>query len=137
MNWMFLPYKRYFEFSGRSRRKEYWMFALLWIIIAVVFDTSVFLTMPSAEAIQSGAAAGSFGVAGIVFGLFALASIIPTIAVTVRRLHDTDRSGWWWWIQLVPVVGGLVLLVFMCLDGTHGPNTYGPDPKGNEAEAFA
>jgi uncharacterized membrane protein YhaH (DUF805 family) len=136
MNWMILPYKRYFDFSGRSRRMEYWMFSLLWVIIAVVFDASIFATMPSAEALQSGATMGSFGVAGMILGLLGLASFIPSLAVTVRRLHDTNRSGWWWFIQLIPLIGFIVMLVFLVSDGTPGPNDYGPDPKGGEANAF-
>jgi len=61
--------------------------------------------------------------------IYALAVLIPSIAVTVRRLHDTDRSGWWFFIQLIPVVGGIVLLVFACLEGARGPNRFGADPK--------
>jgi uncharacterized membrane protein YhaH (DUF805 family) len=67
---------------------------------------------------------------GLLEGIFALAVLIPGISVTVRRLHDTNRSGWWWWIQLVPIVGGIVLLIFMFTDSTPGGNQYGPNPKG-------
>lgn len=137
MQWMFLPYKRYFDFSGRSRRKEYWMFALLWLIIGVIFDIGVFASMPSAEALQAGATAGGLGVGAAIFGLFALASFIPAIAVQVRRFHDQDKSGWFVLINFVPFLGGLIVLVMMCLEGTHGPNRFGPDPLGNEAEVFA
>jgi len=139
MDWMFLPYKRYFDFSGRSRRKEYWMFALLWAIVYAVFYVYVFATMPSAEAIQAGAAVGAagLGVAGIVLTIFALGSLIPAIAVQVRRFHDQDKSGWFVLLNLIPLLGGLIVLVMMCLEGTRGPNRYGPDPLGGEAEVFA
>jgi uncharacterized membrane protein YhaH (DUF805 family) len=67
---------------------------------------------------------------GLLSGLFVLATLIPTIAVLVRRLHDTDRSGWWALLNLVPLVGGLVLLVFTVLDSQPGANRFGPNPKG-------
>lgn len=66
---------------------------------------------------------------GLLGGLFALAMILPSIAVTVRRLHDTSRSGWWLLISLIPLIGGIVLLIFVCLDSTSGTNAYGPNPK--------
>jgi uncharacterized membrane protein YhaH (DUF805 family) len=66
---------------------------------------------------------------GILGGLYALAVLIPSIAVTVRRLHDTDRSGWWILLGLIPLVGTIILLVFVCLDGTPGPNRFGTNPK--------
>ena len=62
--------------------------------------------------------------------IYTLAVLIPTIAVTVRRLHDTDRSGWWFLIIFLPLIGAIAFLVFMCLDGTQGDNQYGPNPKG-------
>ena len=66
---------------------------------------------------------------GLLGGIYACAVLIPAIAVTVRRLHDTDRSGWWFLIVLIPVIGPIVLLVFMIIDGTPGPNRFGPSPK--------
>jgi uncharacterized membrane protein YhaH (DUF805 family) len=66
---------------------------------------------------------------GLLSGLYAVAMILPSIAVTVRRLHDTDRSGWWYLLVFLPVIGGLVILVFMLLDGTPGSNRFGPNPK--------
>lgn len=167
MHWMFLPLKRYAEFSGRSRRMEYWMFVLFQILVGVAFW--VLLAIAGGSALMSGgdptALAAAGGAVMIIFALYALVSlalIIPGIAVGVRRLHDTNRTGWW---ILAPIVGyilmvvggvmaaaspdnpglggvlamvgmvmvivlGLVLLVFMFLEGTRGPNNYGPDPKG-------
>ena len=72
---------------------------------------------------------GLIGTGGILYYLYVLASICANISVTVRRLHDTDRSGWWYWIVLVPFVGAVILFIFMVLDGTPGPNTFGKDPK--------
>jgi uncharacterized membrane protein YhaH (DUF805 family) len=66
----------------------------------------------------------------------ALATLLPTLAVVIRRLHDTNKSGWWWLITFVPFVGGLVLLMFECLPGDQGPNQYGPDPKGALTQAY-
>ena len=92
-------------------------------------------------------AAGGAGITALggtvlaLFGLFVLAILIPTIAVQVRRMHDQDKSGWWVIIAYIPVVnyiGGIVLFVFMCIEGTRGENRYGPDPKGeNIADVFA
>jgi uncharacterized membrane protein YhaH (DUF805 family) len=129
MEWMLMPFKRYAEFSGRSRRKEYWMFALFNIIVVIV------LCIIEGIAGLSGMVAGAYGPLTAVYGL---AIIVPSIAVGIRRLHDTDRSGWWILIALVPLVGGLILLYFMILDGTKGANRFGEDPKGGtNAEAFA
>lgn len=134
MDWMLMPLRRYADFSGRSRRKEYWMFALGVLIVA---------TALAALAIMMGgglrATAGSGGlIAGpflIVFGLFWLALIVPSIAVQVRRFHDQDKSGWFVLLNFIPYIGGLVVLVFMCLEGTRGPNRYGEDPKAGESPA--
>jgi uncharacterized membrane protein YhaH (DUF805 family) len=129
MEWATLPFKRYAEFTGRSRRKEYWMFTLLVVVVAIVLSL--------VEGVL-----GLGGMVGGVYGplttLFLLATLVPSIAVGIRRLHDTDRSGWWILIALVPFVGGLILLVFYVLEGTKGPNQYGPDPKGEDlAQTFA
>tara|TARA_E500000305_G_C3917712_1_gene186540 strand:- start:199 stop:585 length:387 start_codon:yes stop_codon:yes gene_type:complete len=127
MEWMLLPIKRYADFSGRSRRKEYWMFLLGVIIVAVVL----------------GLIEGALGIGGSVGGIygplsliFLIAVIIPGIAVQVRRFHDQDKSGWFVLLSLIPFVGGLVVLVFMLLEGTKGPNRFGADPKGAGAEVF-
>jgi uncharacterized membrane protein YhaH (DUF805 family) len=139
MDWMLMPYRRYAEFSGRSRRMEYWMFALFQIIVTAVLYGILIAGRPEMDQAtgQILAAPGAlFYVAMVLLLLFFLATIIPALAVGVRRLHDTDRSGWWLLIEFIPF-GGLVLLVFMCLDGTHGSNRFGPDPKGADAEVFA
>jgi len=129
MDWMLMPLRRYAEFSGRSRRKEYWMFVLFQIIVGVV------LGIIEGAVGLSGTIAGAYGPLSLLFGL---AMLIPGIAVGIRRLHDTDRSGWWLLIALVPLIGAIVLIVFFVMDGTRGPNRFGPDPKDpGQAEAFA
>lgn len=129
MDWMTLPLKRYADFSGRSRRKEYWMFVLGVFIAAIVI----------------GIIEGILGLNQMVGGTYGpltlllfLAVIIPGIAVQVRRFHDQDKSGWFVLLGLIPLLGGLIVLVFMCLEGTRGPNRFGPDPKGGaDPEVFA
>ncbi len=142
MEWMLMPLRRYADFSGRSRRKEYWMFALLNFIIFTVLYAIMFLAMgPSfteammqaeagMEPVQpsSGMMAG-VGIAGVILGIYSLAIFIPSLAVTVRRFHDQDKSGWFILLGFIPFVGGIILLVFMLLEGTRGDNRFGPDPK--------
>lgn len=113
MNWYLDVLKKYTVFTGRARRKEYWMFALINFVIAVIIMV----------------VEGMLGSPGIISMIYSLAILLPALAVTVRRLHDTGRSGWWLLIALVPFVGGIILLVFMVLDGTPGDNAYGPSPK--------
>lgn len=131
MEWMLLPYRRYFDFSGRSCRKEYWMFQLLWLL-ALFSVAAVFALFD----LKGGA---PFGVAMIALTvIFVLGSIIPAFAVQVRRFHDQDKSGWMVLLNFLPYVGGLVVFVFMCLRGTTGTNRFGPDPLGGDvSEVFS
>ena len=117
MDWYLAVLKKYAEFSGRAQRKEYWMFVLFNLIIGFVL---AFVE-------------GFFGSPGVLAGIYGLAVLIPGIAVSIRRLHDTNRSGWWMLICLIPVIGGLVLLVFMVLDSQKQENQYGPNPKAATA----
>ncbi len=131
MEWMILPLRRYADFSGRSRRKEYWMFTLLQLIVygAAAIVGGIFALIYNATAGGSDAG-GVFAVIFVVlFVIVALGLIIPNIAVTVRRFHDQDKSGWFILLNFIPYVGGFVVLVFMCLEGTRGANRYGDDPK--------
>ena len=112
MNWYLEVLKKYAEFGGRARRKEYWMFVLFNVIISIVLNVLAI-------------ALHFLSVVGM---LYALAVLIPGIAVGIRRLHDTNRSGWWLLLAIVPLAN-LALLVFMCLDGTPGDNQFGPNPK--------
>ncbi len=127
MNWYLEVLKKYAVFDGRARRKEYWFFVLFNVIISIVLSVVD-------SAIGFSTDAGNVGVLG---GIYSLAVLIPSIAVTVRRLHDTERSGWWFLIAFVPLVGWIILLVFTLFDGTPGPNKYGADPKGRGAAAAA
>ncbi|WP_247749566.1 DUF805 domain-containing protein [Pseudoalteromonas viridis] len=116
--------KKYAVFNGRARRKEYWLFMLCNIIVTIVLGlVDMTLGLYSEES--------GFG---LLSGLYALAVIIPSIALSIRRLHDTGRSGWWILISLVPVIGPLVLLVFYVMDSTPGDNDYGPNPKEQSSQ---
>lgn len=137
MHWMIEPLRRYADFSGRSRRMEYWMFTLLYTIVLVVclglFFAGLVTQNPGGTTPGEQADIGLLGWIGVtVGGLWVLVTAIPGIAVAVRRFHDQDKSGWMYLLIFIPYVGGLILLVFMCLDGTRGPNQYGPDPKGHD-----
>ena len=104
---------KYADFQGRAARPEYWWFALfnaLVSIVASIVDKDV-IGVPVVQAIV------------------ALALIVPTVAVAVRRLHDTNRSGWWLLIAVIPLIGGVALLVWFCLRGTEGDNRFGPAPQ--------
>ena len=126
MSWFIEALKKYAVFSGRSRRKEYWYFVLFVVIISIVLGMIDSLM---------GTYHRSTG-AGLLSSIFSLAVLIPSIAVSVRRLHDIDRTGWWVLISLVPLVGWIVLLVFHVQDSTPGPNRYGPNPKSTEYESM-
>lgn len=119
-------FSKYATFTGRARRSEYWFFVLFNILVEiVVYIPGVLLVLTlSRPQMYIG-----FGLLALM-GIFALAVIIPGLAVIVRRLHDTGRSGWWYFISLVPFVGGIILLVFLCTDSQPGENKWGPNPKG-------
>ena len=119
MQWYIMVLQRYAEFDGRSRRKEYWMFVLFHFLVSVALNIAGF-------AIDMVAAIGA---TMILPTLYYLATLLPAIGVTIRRLHDTNRSGWWLLIALVPFIGGIILLILCALEGDHGENQYGPNPK--------
>jgi uncharacterized membrane protein YhaH (DUF805 family) len=123
MQWFMKVLNQYADFDGRARRKEYWMFSL----IAGLISLGLLAVFGGLAAATSSDAMLYLMIAVLV--LYALALMIPGIAVTTRRLHDTGHSGWWQLISLVPYVGGFVVLIFCVLDGNPGPNAYGPDPK--------
>ena len=111
---------KYATFDGRARRKEYWYFVLFYCLamVALVIVDGITGTLEEEAGV------------GLLSGLFVLATLIPTLAVTVRRLHDTNRSGWWILINIIPIIGGIVLLVFTVQDSQPGGNRFGPNPKG-------
>ncbi len=158
MEWMLMPYRRYFDFSGRSRRKEFWMFMLFIFLVSIVLGFVMVATMGvGLAALQGGAnplaMSGSMGIVGIILVIFALATIIPSIAVQVRRLHDLNQTGWLLLgaiivlavLNAIPKVGGILYLiayvgwlVYLAMPGTAGANKYGTDPKDpTGAEVFA
>jgi uncharacterized membrane protein YhaH (DUF805 family) len=120
MQWYTEVLKKYVVFSGRARRKEFWMFYLFSIIISVILNI-----------IDSLIGTTSSG-AGILTSIYGLLVLLPTLAVIVRRLHDTNRSGWWILIGIIPIIGTIVLIVFLATEGNAGDNQHGPDPKAAE-----
>ncbi|MEY3018496.1 MAG: hypothetical protein RL336_1631 [Pseudomonadota bacterium] len=120
MQWYLTVLKKYFEFSGRARRAEYWYFTLFNVIFSIVLGV-----------IDAVIAAGNSSDIGVLGGLYSLALFIPSLAVAVRRLHDTGRSGWWMLMIFIPLIGVIVLLVFMVMNGEASDNEYGPDPKAD------
>lgn len=137
MHWMILPYRRYFDFSGRSRRMEYWMFVLFNLAVAVVISAVFGVQDVQRSGLMVGFDSRLTGVGGMVQNLFGLVSFIPGMAVAIRRLHDQDRSGWLMLLLLIPFFGWFALFVMMLLSGTEGPNRFGQDPKQRyDASAF-
>ena len=119
MNWYLDVLKKYAVFSGRARRKEYWMFVLFNVVFAVaaiILDNLLGLVFKDIGY-------------GPIYLLYVLATLIPGIAVSVRRLHDIGKSGWYLLLGLIPCVGGIILLVFDVTPGDVGDNEYGADPK--------
>ena len=130
MEWMILPFKRYADFSGRSRRKEYWMFQLFNLLVILLF---FFLFVATARAAGDTGSTGEAGPLEIVLisavCLYLVAALIPALAVEVRRFHDQGKSGWNFLWRFFPGIGGLIILFFMVQNGSGGENAYGPDPK--------
>lgn len=119
MNWYLKCWKQYADFSGRARRKEYWIFSLinyiiiffLYILQIVMIESTLWLIFP------------------IIFFLYAVAVFLPGLAVNISRLHDIGKSGWWYLIYLIPIIGAIWLTVLMCLDSEPGENQWGENPK--------
>lgn len=110
-------FSKYVNFEGRAARPEYWWWVLFVIVVGVILQIVGTLVLGSEN-----------GVGGVLSGLFYLATFLPGLAVAVRRLHDTDRSGWWLLLAFIPLIGSLVLLYFMVQSGTPGPNRFGTAP---------
>jgi len=121
MNWYLKALKQYATFRGRAQRAEYWYFLLFYIIgvfILVMVDAMI------------GTFNENIGI-GVLSGLFVLSNIIPSIAVSVRRLHDINKTGWWYLINFIPLVGPIVFFIFTVLDSKED-NKYGVNPKENK-----
>ncbi len=123
MEWYLKVLKNYVGFSGRARRTEFWMFVLFNVIASVI-------TQILDRVLGWGDGWANTGPITLVY---TLAVFLPALAVGIRRLHDTNRTGWWTLLALIPLVGAIVLLVFYAQPGNVGANTYGPDPKGPES----
>lgn len=108
--------KRYVDFNGRARRREYWMFFLTNFVVSTIIN-------------MLGSAVMNSSVAGLPGLIYSLAVLLPALSVGARRLHDTGKSGWWLLIGLVPIVGVIILIVFWATEGNKGANAYGADPK--------
>lgn len=134
LEWMIMPLKRYVDFSGRSRRKEFWMFYLLAVIVSVVANLLVATGMPKidpATGVMTGGGGMLATIGGAISLIWGLGTLIPSIAVAIRRCHDQDKSGWF---ILIPIYN----IILMFLEGTKGPNRFGADPKDPaSAETFA
>lgn len=105
-------YKQYANFQGRANRQKYWMFYLFYMLIILILSIVEIM----------------IGLPDVLSGLFALVSLIPGIAITTRRLHDIDKSGWWQLLILIPLIGAIILIIFLIKEGTMGENRFGQDP---------
>lgn len=152
MEWLVLPFKRYAEFTGRSRRREFWMFQLFNVVITLLIFVPATMIAPSTSNSQVRSGDAGFSASAnfqtdfagnpvsmalvSIYGVYVLAALVPGIALTVRRFHDQNKSGWWYLALAVPslipflgLIPAFALLVFMIVPGTDGGNRYGPDPK--------
>ncbi len=124
MNWYLKVLQQYADFSGRARRKEYWMFVLFHCIIVIFIMCLGFYLNGDTYNDEP-----NYTLMTIV-GAYILVTLIPSIAVTVRRLHDIGKSGTWYFISFIPYIGGFWLLILTCMDGENKPNKWGENPKG-------
>lgn len=122
LRWMVLPLQKYANFTDRSGRREYWMFSLGMAIAYLVLGAIFSSALQSDDSVT-----GMFSL--IIMGIISLVLFVPTLAVQVRRFHDLDKPGAFVLLNLIPYVGWAIVLVFMCLQGTDGPNRFGDDPS--------
>jgi uncharacterized membrane protein YhaH (DUF805 family) len=122
MNWYLKVLKQYADFEGRARRMEYWMFALINVIIALLLYSILFVGIFTESTFLS-------SIGGILYLVYILAVFLPGLGVSVRRLHDTNKSGWMILIALIPIIGAIWLIILYATEGDKGDNPYGPDPK--------
>lgn len=133
MEWYLKVLRQYADRAGRTRRKEYWMFTLVNLIISIVLATLVVLA--TRDGVLNFDGNSGVLILGLLAGLYTSTVLLPSWAVGVRRLHDTGRSGWWLLIGLIPLIGWIVIIVFLAIEGEGQSNAYGPDPKGVPDEA--
>jgi uncharacterized membrane protein YhaH (DUF805 family) len=137
MELMLKPLRHYADFAGRARRREFWSwFLFVWVLLFVLMYLDSALGLGgSASSYRNGNSVGFSMSGGVLTALFALATLIPNLAVSVRRLHDSGKSGWLLLIGLIPLFGWAYLLFLYVQPGTAGPNEYGPDPKAADPSA--
>ena len=126
MKWYIKCLKQYADFSGRARRKEFWMFVLFNMIFSIALCVLDVIFGTSAGSSDAPFAMGLFQ------GIYSLGVLIPGLAVCVRRLHDIGKSGWYYFIVLIPIIGSIILLVWFCKEGERNSNEWGEDPKLGE-----
>ena len=122
MEWYLKCLRQYADFSGRARRKEYWMFVLINMLIFIVLgfvDKAIGFTFGDSSV-------------GAFYITYSICVTIPSLAVVVRRLHDVGRSGWWYFIALIPLIGAIILIIWFCKEGEQGENQWGKNPKDEE-----
>jgi|SRR5665811_2013447 len=119
MEWFIYALRRYNDFRGRSRRREFWLYTLFYILLSIgaFFLDNLFRFISVGDAY------------GPISSLYVIIMLLPSVAVAVRRLHDVEKSGWWLLVGFIPIIGFIWLLIYFVRDGTYGPNKYGPDPK--------
>jgi uncharacterized membrane protein YhaH (DUF805 family) len=125
MHWYFVALKKYTVFSGRSQRTEFWFFTLINALVLAIFVFAYSLLAGMAQVSERAFSAGY----DVLVAVWMLATILPSLAVSVRRLHDIGWSGWWVLLWFVPFAGGVILLVLFTMDSQPGTNVYGPNPK--------
>jgi uncharacterized membrane protein YhaH (DUF805 family) len=121
MHWYTDVIRKYAVFNGRAARPEFWWFVLINVIIAAVINLVV-------------SAIGGRNSGQVVSDLYSLAVFLPSLGVGIRRLHDTNRTGWWYLLVFIPIIGWIVLIVFLALASDPGSNNYGPNPQHPEPE---
>ncbi len=126
MNDFIIPYRRYVDFSGRSDRKEFWYYLLFYVIVAAMLSVVDRTLFPHTLD-------GDGDYLQPLTSIFAIGSLVPSIAVSIRRMHDTGRSGWWVLIWLIPIIGWIWALVLCAQKGQPEPNAYGEPPEGSRA----
>ena len=131
MKWFVKCIKNYANFSGRARRMEYWMFYLISQIIGLIIIIPYMITFFSAFDFTAAtfSPSGAYWFFFILLMLYSLFLFLPSLAVSIRRLHDTGRSGVWFFINFVPFIGTIWFIVLLVLPGDAGDNRFGPDPK--------
>ena len=127
--WKKVVFKNYATFTGRARRAELWYYTLANFLVIVPFYILGMIGLSSDQSTLSVLGLG-------VYGVVALGTIVPSLAVAVRRLHDVNRSGWYYFICLIPLIGSIILLVWFCTEGDRYTNNYGPDPKNPNEVVF-